>query len=207
MTLEEYEDHLRPKLRYPGISSIPGFPFPAFADLRQGIASGQWGTGIDYTLANHLAASVYGGTWAAITLVLSNFPFLLCVILVVAALITKWWLLLWGVPLALFGFFTATPYNPARKGFSLFAILLLGLTAWLITRGSVALALAVAAFPLSFGVIRYLYSVNQDRLRYWAESSEVVFVALFEDAKLGLVHRPTSKQIWIGDLVEAPQSP
>ena len=200
MTLEDYEDELRPKLRWKSVSEIPGFPFASFSAVRHALASREFSLGIDYTIANQLAGSIYGVLWATVSSLVAAAPILLSIVLLIAAFVRgDYWLLL-GIPLAFFGQFSANPYNRSRAGCAVVVVLITCVAVWLLMSQRASLGIALLALPLAFLANTVLYAVNQARLRNWAISSEVLFVGLFEENKLGLLNRTSGAKFWARDL-------
>lgn len=204
MTLEEYEDELRPKLRWKSVAEIPNFPYTSFSAVRQALASREMSLGIDYTTANLLAGSAYGVIWATVSNLAAATPILLSIALLIAAFIRgDYWLLL-GIPLAFFGQFSSNPYNRSRMGCLVVAVAIACVAVWLLFNHKETSGIALLAFPLTFVTNSLLYTVNQARLRNWATSSEVVFIGLFEEDKLGLLNLKSGIQFWVRDLERTP---
>ena len=188
MTLEEYEDELRPKLRWKSVAEIPNFPYSSFSTVRQALASREISLGIDYTTANLLAGIAYGVIWATVSSLVAAMPILLSIALLAVAFFRgDYWLLL-GIPLAFFGQFSSNPYNRARTGCFVGAVAIACVAVWLLFNHKAIIGIALLAFPLTFVTNSLLYTVNQTRLRNWATLSEVVFIGLLEEGKLGLLN-------------------
>ena len=204
MTIEEYEDELRPKLRWKSVSEIPNFPFASFSAVRQALASREMSLGIDYTIANLLAGSIYGVIWATVSGLAASTPILLSITLLAVAFFRgDYWILL-GIPLAFFGQFSSNPYNRSRVGCAFVAVAIACVAGWLLFNHKATIGIALLAFPFTFVTNSLLYTVNQARLRNWATSSEVVFVGLFEEDKLGLLNLKSGTQFWFRDLQRIP---
>lgn len=196
MTLEECEDELRPKLRRKSVSEIPGFPFASFSAVRQALASREFSVKAHHTIAEQRA---FGATVSRLA---AAIPFLFYIALLTAAMVRGEPLLMLGALFAFLGKFAAEGFS---IGCGTIGVLATCITGWYLMGQWqwAGLGIVLLPLPLVFLTITVLYALNSARLRNWATSSEVVFIGLFEQNKLGLINRTSGAQFWALELEDS----
>jgi hypothetical protein len=178
------------------VNDIPGFPARDLSHLRDREAREEVSLGVDFTTANRLSIELYGAGYAVFNTVLSWVPWLLALAGIgIAVWLNNYWYLL-GTLLSLLGPFLANPYNPISRAFKLIALLAVPACIGLALVGSTTAGVLLAAFTLSFWSTWLMYHANQERLRRNALSDEALFLALFQDGKLGIRVKDTDQTIW-----------
>jgi hypothetical protein len=196
MTIEECEGELRPKLHRKSVSEIPGFPFASFSAVRQALASREFSVKVHHTIAEQ---RVFGATVSRLA---AAIPILFYIVLLTAAIVRgEPWLVL-GALFAFLGKFAAERFS---VGCATIGVLATCITGWYFMGQGAGLGIVLLPLPLVFLTNTVLYALNVARLRNWATSSEVVFIGLFEQNKLGLINRESGAQFWALEL-EDPQS-
>ena len=96
------------------VSELNDFPFDNYSDFVSAVNSKQYDIVSDYNfeLYSQLLASK---TDLYIHLATLTVPLLIILTDIILSLVLKNWLFLLGVPLAVFGFFSSSPYNKIKK--------------------------------------------------------------------------------------------
>jgi hypothetical protein len=196
MTLDEFEQHLRPRTEHVSLSTLPNFPVSDFPTLQEGVEAGRLSIGIDFTMANELATKIYGSVWLLMIAVIAWTPLLFSVAAVIGAVASRQYAVLLVIPLTFLGAFLGNPYNPARKVTSFLSLFAVAGALWAFQAQRPALGWIALAFSVSYWLKRFLYRANQERLRRWALRSEVVTIALYEWRTLGVLDRETGQTYW-----------
>lgn len=190
------EDSQPGSRRLSSVSDIPNFPARDLVHLREREARQEVSLGVDFTTANQLSASLYGSGWAVFSTLLAWVPWLLALASIGAAVwLSNYWLLL-GTILSLLGPFLANPYNPIGRPFKAIGLVVVAGAAWFAFTGPTTVAVLLGAFALSYWSTWFVYHANQERLRRNALSDEALFLALFQDGKLGIRINESGESLW-----------
>jgi hypothetical protein len=196
LSIHQLEERITPQLNWKKIEEVPEFPLKSFDEVKQRVASNQFGIGLDFTTANQVAQGLYGKGYAVLFTILASVP-MIGVLLAIGASIWlgNYWLLA-GAPLAFIGQFLSNPYNPAKSfanGLQGVFILILLYALWQNSETATYLPLF---FVVAFWVNRSLYRRNQARLIRVALQSERIFIFLYQTGKLGLKDNSTLQMYW-----------
>lgn len=190
------EDRQPPSRPLSSVSDIPNFPARDLVHLREREARQEVSLGVDFTTANRLSIGLHGSGWAVFITILAWIPWLLVLASIATAIwLSHLWLLL-GTILSLIGLFLANPYNPISRPFKGIALVAVAGAVWFAFTGRTTLAVLLGTFALSYWSTWLMYHANQERLRRNALSDEALFLALFQDGKLGIRINESGESLW-----------
>ena len=193
--LKEFESRIEPEVKWKRVQDIPDFPFSTFEDAVTKIKSGEYSTGLDFTASNMFARWLYGDAHKYFFLLLALTPFIAVLVSIGLSIwLNNYWLL-FGALLGFLGQFTSNPYNPAKGLFNTLVTVLVALFVWLIYSGNETGSILIAFYVVPFWLNRYIYKQNQKKLNDASLTSEMLFIYLYQTAKLGFRDK-SGKSYW-----------
>ncbi len=201
MYIRHLEEQIKPKLKWNKIEDIPDFPISNFKELKKMVANGEFQIGIDFSTANTLAEWLYGKGYAIFFLILASTPFIVAILSIILVIVFKNLWLIIGLPLGFLGMFMSNPYNPSKKFWESMIGLLFLIFLWAMWQEKLVTAFLSASFVVPFLINRFVYSMNQNKLRKVVMNSEKIFIFLYQTSKLGLKNNKTGEIYWYKETI------
>jgi hypothetical protein len=196
MHLESFEAEITQKLKWKKVEEIPNFPLNSYEDVIKNVNAGQFEIGIDYSVANQAAEWLYGKSHVILFLLLASPPYIIALLsMILSIVLGNHWLLI-GFVIGFAGQIFSNPFNPFRGFMTIIAWLSLLLLVYGLWTGQETITYLSAFYIVPFFINRFLYNMNQKKLKNVAMKSERVFVYLYQNRGLGLKDLSTGQTYW-----------